>query len=97
MAKKAKKRGMWIQVYQGYKAIKDTGGGCRDRFLNGIRQSRLLDSDAQLGFSRLQGYQAYWRGTQGKVSQGCKAIKATGGGHMDMSLKATWPLSLIHI
>ena len=42
-----------------------------------------------MGFSRLQGYQGYRRGTWGLVSQGYKAIKATGGGRRDMFLKAT--------
>ena len=64
---------------QGYKAIKATGGGRRDMFLKATRLSRLLKGYAGMGFSRLQGYQGYKRGMQGQVSQGYKAIKATGG------------------
>ena len=66
-------------VSQGYKAIKATGGGSRDGFLKATRLSRLQEGDAGICFSRLQGYQGYRRGTQGKVSQGYNAIKATGG------------------
>ena len=76
-------------VSQGYKAIKATRGAHRDRFLKATRLSRLQEGDAEIRISRLQGYQGYWRGAQGKVSQGYKASKATGWGHMDMSLKAT--------
>ena len=43
----------------------------------------------EIGLSRLQGYQGYRRWAQGKVSKGYKAIKATGGGHRERSLKAT--------
>merc|ERR1711923_284115 len=76
-------------VCQGYKAIKATGGGRRDMFLKATRLSRLQEGDAGICFSRLQGYQGYRTGMQGWVSQGYKAIKATGEGHLDMSLKAT--------
>ena len=71
------RRGILRYVSQGYEAIKAPGGGCRDRFLKATRISRLQEGDAEIRFSRLQGYQGYWRGTQGKVSQGYKAIKAT--------------------
>ena len=77
------------QVSQGYKAIKATGGVCRDWFLKVTRLSRLQEGDEGIGFSRLQGYQGYRRGTWGLVSQGYKAIKATGGGCRDSFLKAT--------
>ena len=36
-----------LQGYQSYKAIKATGGGCRDRFLKCTRLSRLLDGVAR--------------------------------------------------
>ena len=71
------------------KAIKATGGGCREIFLKDTRLSRLEEGDTGIGFSRLQGYQGYWRGTQGKVSQGYKAIKATGEVSRYRFLKAT--------
>ena len=70
-------------------AIKATGGVRRDYFLKAARLSRLQDGDAGFCFSRLQGYQGYRRGIGGLVSQGYKAIKATGGGRRDMFLKAT--------
>ena len=76
-------RGMLRYVSQGYKAIKATGGGHRERSLKATRLSRLQEGDAGICFSRLQGYQGYRRGMQGWVSQGYKAIKATGGGHGD--------------
>ena len=53
------------------------------------RLSRLLKGDAGISFSKPQGYQGYRRGTEGLVSQGYKAIKATGGGCRDKFLKAT--------
>merc|ERR1711999_28295 len=83
------RRGTQGWVSQGYKAIKATGGGCRDGFLKATRLSRLQEGDAGMGFSRLQGYQGYRRWTLGLVSQGYKAIKATGGGGRDGFLKAT--------
>ena len=58
-------------------------------FLKATRLSRLQEGDAGMGFSRLQGYQGYRRWTLGLVSQGYKAIKATGGGGRDGFLKAT--------
>ena len=70
-------------------AIKATGGGGRDGFLKATRLSRLQEGDMGISFSRLQGYQGYRRGTQGYVSQGYKAIKATEGGCRDGFLKAT--------
>ena len=51
--------------------------------------SWLLEGDTGLGFSRLLGYQGYWKGTHEKVSQGWKAIKATRGERRDRFLKAT--------
>ena len=70
-------------------AIKATGGVRRDYFLKAARLSRLQDGDAGFCFSRLQGYQGYRRGIGGLVSQGYKAIKATGRGHRVLFLKAT--------
>ena len=58
-------------------------------FLKATRLSRLQEGDAGMGFSRLQGYQGYRRGTWGLVSQGYKAIKATEGLRRDWFLKAT--------
>ena len=58
-------------------------------FLKATRLSRLPEGDPGIGFSRLQGYQSYRRGMLRYVSQGYKAIKATGGGHRERSLKAT--------
>ena len=52
-------------------------------FIKATRLSRLQEGDTGISFSRLQGYQGYRRGMQGWVSQGYKAIKATGGGHGD--------------
>ena len=77
------RRGTQGYVSQGYKAIKATEGLRRDWFLKATRLSRLLDGDTWICLSRLQGYQGYRRGRQGWVSQGYKAIKATGGGHGD--------------
>merc|ERR1712102_145061 len=77
------------RVSQGYNAIKATGGGQRDRFLKATMLSRLQEGDAGICLSRLQGYKGYRRGLQGWVSQGYKAIKATGGGCRDGFLKAT--------
>ena len=57
--------------------------------LKATRLSRLQEEDAGMGFSRLQGYQGYRRGTRGLVSQGYKAIKATEGRRRDRFLKAT--------
>merc|ERR1712240_443041 len=74
------RRGTQGYVSQSYKAIKATGGGCRDGFLKATRLSRLQEGATGISFSRLQGYQGYRRGTQRYVSQGYKAIKATGGG-----------------
>ena len=65
------------------------GEACGDRFIKATRLSRLQEGDAGIGFSRLQGYQGYRRGMLRYVSQGYKAIKATGGGHRERSLKAT--------
>ena len=59
------KGGMQGQDSQGYKAIKATGGVCRDEFRKASRLSRLLEGGAGLKFSRLQGYQGYMRGMQG--------------------------------
>ena len=53
------------------------------------RLSRLLERYVDIGFSRLQGYQGYRRGMLRYVSQGYKAIKATGGGCRDWVLKHT--------
>ena len=53
------RRGTQGYVSQGYKAIKATGGGCRDGFLKATRLSRLLEGDTGKGLSRLQGYQGY--------------------------------------
>ena len=47
------RRGMQGYVCQGYKAIKATGGGCRDEFLKATRLSRLQDGYAEIHFSRL--------------------------------------------
>ena len=58
-------------------------------FLKATRLSRLQEGDTGMGFSRLKGYQGYRRGTQGLVSQGYKAIKATEGRRRDRFLKAT--------
>ena len=52
-------------VSQGYKAIKATGEVCRDGFLKATMLSRLQEGNAGMDFSRLQGYQGYWTGTQG--------------------------------
>ena len=76
-------------VSQSYKAIKATRKVCREQFLKATRLSRLLDRYVDIGFSRLQGYQGYMRGTLTYVSQGYKAIKATGGGCRDWVLKHT--------
>ena len=83
------RRGTQGYVSQGYKAIKATGGGCRDGFLKATRLSRLQEGDRLISFSRLQGYQGYRRGSRGLVSQGYKAIKATEGVCRDGILKAT--------
>ena len=56
------RRGMLRYVSQGYKAIKATGGGHRNRSLKATRLSRLQEGDAEISFSRLHGYQGYWRG-----------------------------------
>ena len=70
------RRGTGGLVSQGYKAIKATEGRRRDRFLKATRLSRLQEGDAEIRFSRLQGYQGYWRGMQGLGSQAYKSIKA---------------------
>ena len=62
---------------------------CRDRFYKATMLSKLLEGVTSIGFSRLPGYQNYWRELQGKVSQGYNAIKATGGGCRARFLKAT--------
>ena len=69
-------RGTQRKVSQGYKAIKATGEVSRYRFLKATRLSRLQEGDAEIRFSRLQGYQGYWRGMQGLGSQVYKSIKA---------------------
>merc|ERR1712163_43350 len=79
----------------GSSGIKATGGGHWDGFLKATRLSRLQEGDRGISFSRLQGYQGYRRGTWGLVSQGYRAIKATGGGGRDGFLKAT-RLSRLH-
>ena len=76
-------------VSQGYNAIKATGGGHGDLFLKDTRLSRLQEGDAEICFSKLQGYQGYRKGMLRYVSQGYKAIKATGGGCRDWVLKHT--------
>ena len=73
------KRGMQGQDSQGYKAIKATGGVCRDEFLKATRLSRLLKGDAGICFSRLQGYQGYRRGTQGWVFKATRLSRLLGG------------------
>ena len=50
------RRGMQGWICQGYKAIKATVGGRRDKFLKAKRLSRLQNLDTGIGFSRLQGY-----------------------------------------
>ena len=77
------------KVSQGYKAIKATGGGHRNRSLKATRLSRLLERYVDIGCSRLQGYQGYRRGMLRYVSQGYKAIKATRGGCRDCVFKHT--------
>ena len=62
-------------VSHGYKAIKATVGGHRERSFKATRLPRLLEGDTGKGLSRLEGYQGYWRGTHGYDSQGYKAIK----------------------
>ena len=55
-----------MKVSQGYKTIKATLGGQMDRFLKATRLPRLQEGDARIGFSRLQGYQGYWKGCRDK-------------------------------
>ena len=58
-------------------------------FLKATTLLRVEEGDAGIGISKLQGYQGYWRGMQGWVSQGYKAIKATGEECRDGFVKAT--------
>ena len=59
------------------------------RILKDTKLSRLQEGYEGMSFSRLEGYQGYRRGMLRYISQGYKAIKATGGGCRDWVLKHT--------
>ena len=70
------RRRTWGLVSQGYKAIKATGGGCRDMFL---KATRLQEGDAGMSFSRLQGYRGYRRDEFLKATRLSRPLKGEAG------------------